>query len=126
VILDAGAVIAGSRGDQRVRRLIHEAVAAKARLSVPSVVVAETVRGHGARDAAVNRLIAEIEVVTELDEATAREAGRLLGVTGSAATIDAIVVASAARGRGGRIVSGDPGDLVPLARATANVTVHAI
>jgi len=47
-------------------------------MSIPSVVVAETVRGS-ARDAKVNRVIKAVGEVTALDEDTGRVAGALLG-----------------------------------------------
>ena len=54
LILDSGAVIALSRNDQRARAALAAAWEAGVEVSIPSVVVAETVRGS-AKDAPVNR-----------------------------------------------------------------------
>jgi predicted nucleic acid-binding protein len=124
LILDAGAVIALSRGDQRARVLLRLALR-EGRAAMPSVVVAETVRGRGPRDAAVNRVIDQVDHVEALDEKTARAAGALLGRTRMDATIDAIVVATAERLAPARILTGDPKDMRALARGTG-VIVHAL
>lgn len=59
--------------------------------------MAETVRG-GPTDAPVNRLLKAVGRVDVADEAIGRTAGQLLGSAVSAATVDAIVVATANRG----------------------------
>jgi hypothetical protein len=52
--------------------------------------------------------------VRQLDDPLARAAGTLLAARQSSATIDAIVVAAAAA-EGANVLTGDPGDLSPLA-----------
>lgn len=126
LILDAGAVIALARGDARARGHVARAVRAHLTVHIPSVVVAETVRGRGPRDAAVNRVIASVDDVIDIDEGIARDGGALLGASRSAETIDALIVASAARFGGGRILTGDVEDLKRLARHTANVIVQRL
>ena len=76
LILDSGAVIALSRNDLRARATLAAAREAGVEVSIPSVVVAETVRGS-AKDAKVNRVIKSVGEVTAADERTGRgEIGR--------------------------------------------------
>jgi predicted nucleic acid-binding protein len=126
LILDSGAVIALARGDQRARAFLVRALQAGAEVLVPAVAVAETVRGHGPRDAPVNRVLTAIDLVPAADEAAARTAGQLLGATASDETIDALVVAAAIHVGGGRILTTDPDDLRLLARGLPAVTVHRV
>lgn len=126
LILDAGAVIALSRRDDRARAALAAAWEAAAEVSIPAVVVAETVRGSGPRDAPVNRVVGAVGDVAVADEATARVAGALLGAAGSDATIDALVVATALERGGGVILTGDPDDLGRLAEGHADVVVEGL
>ncbi len=126
LILDSGAVIALSRGDQRARAFVDRALETGAELFVPAVVVAETVRGDGPRDAPVNRVLSAVDSFLAADESTGRTAGRLMGQTRSSETIDALVVAGVLELSGGRILTGDPDDLKLLARRAAGVSVHRV
>jgi predicted nucleic acid-binding protein len=125
LILDSGAVIALSRNDLRARAALAAAWEAGAELSIPAVVVAETVRGS-ARDAAVNRVIKAVGEVTSADETTGRVAGALLGAARSESTVDAVVVASAMGVGGGVILTGDPDDLGALAGGHPDVVVRPL
>jgi predicted nucleic acid-binding protein len=78
LILDSGAVIALSRNDDRARAALAAAREAGAEVSIPAVVVAETVRGS-AKDATVNRVIKAVGEVIHVDEPAARTAGALPG-----------------------------------------------
>ncbi len=126
LILDSGAVIALARGDQRARAFVDRALETGAELFVPSVVIAETVRGHGPRDAPINRVLTAVDSVLVSDEGTGRTAGRLLGRARSSETIDALVVAGAIELGGGRILTSDPDDMRPLARGADGVAVHRV
>ena len=126
LILDSGAVMALASGQRRSRVFLAEAVAAGMQVLVPAVVVAETVRGDGARDAPVNRVLKAVEAILPVDEPVARTAGRLLGVSGSDATIDALVVAAALHIGGGRILTGDFEDLRRLSSGLDGVLVHPV
>lgn len=126
LILDSGAVIALARGDQRARAFVDRALETGAELFVPSVVLAETVRGDGPRDAPVNRVLSAIDSVLIADESVGRTAGRLLGQSRSDETIDALVVAGAIDLGGGRLLTGDPDDLRLLSRGTPGITVHRV
>jgi predicted nucleic acid-binding protein len=125
LILDAGAVIALSRADLRARAALAAAVEAGADVAVPSVVVAETVRGVAA-DAPVNRVLKSVGEITPADEAVGRRAGRLLGASGSRATIDAIVVATALEAGGAVVLTGDPDDLSALASGHDEVIIEVL
>jgi predicted nucleic acid-binding protein len=125
LILDSGAVIALSRNDARARAVLTAAWEAGAMMAIPSVVIAETVRGS-ARDAAVNRVIKSVGDITDIDEGTGRTAGGLLGRARSDSTIDALVVASAISAGGGVIVTGDRNDLTSLSSGHPEVIVHAL
>jgi predicted nucleic acid-binding protein len=125
LILDSGAVIALSRNDVRARAAVAAAREAGIEVSIPSVVVAETVRGS-AKDASVNRVIKAVGQVSSTDENIGRAAGALLGSARSTSTVDALVVASAIQGGGGVVLTGDPDDLDPLASGHPEVVISAL
>jgi predicted nucleic acid-binding protein len=125
LILDAGALISLSRADGRARAALAAALEAGAEVSVPAVVVAETVRG-GAADAPVNRVLKAVGEVDVADEAVGRTAGRLLGTAGSTATVDAIVAATAVEAGGAVILTGDAGDLGLLAADEPTVIIEPL
>lgn len=125
LILDSGAVIALSRHDVRARAALAAAREAGAEVSIPSVVVAETVRGT-AKDAPVNRIIKAVGEVSSADESTGRAAGALLWATRSDSTVDAVVVATAIGIGGGVILTGDPDDLQTLAVHHPDVIVQSL
>lgn len=125
LILDAGAVLGLSRADVRARAALAAALEAGAEMSVPAVVVAETVRG-ASTDAPVNRVLKAIGEIDVADEAIGRTAGRLLGTAGSTASIDAIVVATAIEAGGAVILTGDAVDLGLLAAGNPRVTIEPL
>ena len=90
------------------------------------VVVSETVRGNGPRDAPVNLVLAQTAPQHPLDEMIARAAGRLLGNARSAATIDALVVAEAIDCGPAVIFTSDSGDLRQLLDDHPGVTIEQI
>ena len=95
-------------------------------IRVPVVVVAETVRGNGPRDAAVNLVLAQTEPRYPLTEAIARRAGQLLGVARSSSTIDALIVAEALDCAPAMIWTSDPDDFRQLLGHHPGVTVEPI
>ena len=125
LILDSGAVIALSRNDERARATLAAAWEAGVEVSIPSLVVAETVRGS-AKDAPVNRVIKAVGDVRPVDEGTGRVAGGLLGAARSDSTVDAVVVAVAVEVGGGVILTGDPDDIAALATGHLEVIVRAL
>jgi predicted nucleic acid-binding protein len=123
LILDSGAVIGWSRGDPRVRALLREALTRDIEVTVPVIVLAETLRG-GARDAPVNRVLKAVGS-TPTHPSTGRRAGTLLGRTGGRNTADALVAAEVAAVPGSAVLTSDPDDLGALL-AGSPVTVVEI
>lgn len=95
-------------------------------IRVPTVVVAETVRGNGPRDAPVNLVLAQTEPRYPLTEELARAAGQLLGAAQSSSTIDALVVAEALDCAPAMIWTSDPHDLGQLLGNHRGVSIEAI
>ena len=126
IVLDAGAVIGLSRNDHRLRRIFKAAQKAGVEVRVPIVVVAETVRGNGPRDATVNLVLAQTAPQHPLTERLARVAGVLLGDSGSSSTIDALVVADALDCTPAIIWTSDVIDLRQLLGRHRGVTVEPI
>jgi predicted nucleic acid-binding protein len=80
------------------------------------------------RDARANQVLKKLQVVP-LTDSIARSAARLkrlAGMTGVAATIDAIVVATSAAGGGGVILTSDPNDIRVLASHVGGMRVMPI
>lgn len=125
LVLDSGAVIALSRGDQRARAFLGRALELGTEVEVPVVVVAETLRGNP-RDAPVHRVLKAVGNVPDTRERHGRIAGRLLGATRSDDTLDALVVAQAIEAGGARILTGDPDDLERLAQAFPEVSIQQL
>lgn len=125
LILDAGPVIALSRSDTRARAALAAALEADAEVSIPAVVVPETVRGVAA-DAPVNLILKAVGEVDLVDEPVGRVAGRILGRAGSSSTVDAIVVAIAIEAGGAVVLTGDPDDLGALAVDHTEVIIEAL
>jgi hypothetical protein len=90
------------------------------------VVIAETVRGNGPRDAPINLVLAQTSPQHPLTEQIARRAGELLGAARSSSTIDALVVAEALDCAPAMILTSDPTDLAKLLGGHRGVTVEAI
>lgn len=125
LILDSGAVIALAKGDQKARAFLARALELGVPVEVPSVVLAETVRG-GPRDAPVNRVLKAIGTVLEATEAHGRTAGRLLGAARSKSTVDALVVAHAVEAGGAHILRGSCEDLERLAVPHPEVWIQVL
>ena len=126
LILDSGAVIALAAGNERARRFLQRAARERILAVIPAVVIVETTRG-GARDAPVNRVIKAVDQVALITESVAREAGRLLAAAPIAdATVDALVVATAARREPTVILTGDVDDIRALAAGYPHVRVERV
>ncbi len=111
VTLDAGALIALERGDERMRALLQRVqTEPEAVLHVPAGVLAQVSRDFG-RQARLARLLRARQTrVVALDEQTARVAGMLLALRGGSDVVDASVVVCARRYRQS-VVTCDPHDL---------------
>jgi len=125
LILDSGAVIALARGDQRARAFLTRALEVMATVEIPVVVVAETIRG-GPRDAPVHRILKAVGSIPDARESHGRTAGQLLGLSRTAHTVDALVVAQAVEAGGAHILTGDREDLKRLAAAHPEVWVQPL
>jgi len=112
--LDAGALIAFERKDRRVSAFIRRAIERGDVLAVPAGVVAQVWR-DGRRQVRLVRLLgSEVVDVVALDDRTARAAGQLCGVTGTADIVDASVVLCA-RERKQMVLTSDAADLAMIA-----------
>jgi predicted nucleic acid-binding protein len=134
LILDAEALsalahaTARSVAAARARAILAVAHEHRALVRVPSAVLAEVCRG-GARDAAVNRVLASGAIaIVNLDAAIARRAGALLAAAkmSSAHAVDAFVVATAAALGRAIVATGDPDDIGRLAAREPHVSVYAL
>ncbi len=120
LILDSGAVIAWARGEVRARALLTGALELGLDVRIPVSVLAETLRG-GPRDAPIHRVRNAVDVVPT-DEHTARLAGAMLGRTGGANTVDALVAAEAVI-TAADVLTSDAEDLRALLAAYPAVSV---
>ena len=122
VVYDAAVLVAADRNDRRVW------AEHKARLefgivpSVPAPVVAQVSRSP--QQAQLRRFLTGCTVVA-LGESEAHEAGRLLGKSGTADVIDAVVVTIALR-RKAMILTSDPDDIRRLVRASGREVAVAV
>jgi len=92
-VLDAGALIAIERGDERARALVQ----GTRRLIIPAPVLAQVWR-DGPRQARLALVVGDDRTIVEvLDEHVAKSAGVLLGRTGTSDVADASVVLAARR-----------------------------
>ena len=116
VVYDAAVLVAADLNDRRTW------AEHKARLelgivpSVPAPVVAQVSRSP--QQAQLRRFLIGCAVVP-LGESEAHEAGRLLGKTGTADVVDAVVVTIALR-RKATILTSDPDDIKRLVRASGS------
>jgi PIN domain-containing protein len=116
VVYDAGALLAAERGDDRMRALHRRFLLHGISPDVPSPVLGQTWRG-GSRQVGLARLLKGCAVLPT-DEATAKHAGVLLGLSGTSDVVDAIVVATAVK-LAATVVTSDPKDLLQLSDAAA-------
>jgi predicted nucleic acid-binding protein len=109
---------------RRAQAVLAEAARRNALVRIPAAVLTEVYRGTR-RDAAVDRIVGRANRVVALDHRIARLAGGLLGRHGldSRHAVDASVIATAVRLGGAAVLTGDAGDLRPLARDHRNVAI---
>ncbi len=106
ITFDAGALIALERRRPRAAKVFATAVACGVVVTAPAVVVAEWWRG---RTDARERILDGVRFEA-MDAELAKRAGEALAAVDGATTIDAIVMASAAR-RGDVVYTSDFADL---------------
>jgi predicted nucleic acid-binding protein len=124
VVLDSSALSALAEGDHALLVALRKELTLGATVVVPTVVISESLTGDGKRDANVNRAL-KATIVAGQDEGIARDAAalRYRNRLRGAGTIDAIVVATADRLPGTRILTGDARDLRPLANLAGRSVV---
>lgn len=128
MVLDSEGLWAVARNDSNDARAVLAASRdAGVAVLVPVVVLAETLFGDE-RDTRVNQVLKRLQVVG-ITEPIARLAAKLKSLAnmqGVAATVDAIVVATAATAGGGVILTSDAGDIGKLANVAAAVRIRPI
>ncbi len=117
VVLDAGALVAIERADERIRALLHLAVEHHVPLYVPAPVVAEVWRGGAGRQAHLATFLSRgmkhghVRVLP-LDFTTAKLIGVLLARTqAEGVSVTDAMVAWCALDVDGTAYTGDPDDL---------------
>lgn len=120
LVLDAGALVAVDRDDRAMMARLRVAQRHGVELRSNAMVIAQVWRDPQGRQVNLARLLRAVDV-RAVDPQDGRQAGVLLGVTGSADPVDATVVLLA--NPGDRILTSDPDDLTPLAMAAANRAV---
>lgn len=107
--LDAGALIAIERGDERIR----SAISRPGRHIIPSPVLAQVWR-DGSRQARLAKfLFAKSTFIEAFDELSARAAGAVLARSGTSDVVDASVVVCARR-HNTMVLSSDAADLLRI------------
>ncbi len=106
--LDAGALIAYERGDERIREILAVAYARGLVPTIPAIALAEVWHGDP-KDARVARLLKACSIES-VDERVARAAGSLRRATPGAGTIDACIAIGVCRRRDA-IATSDPDDM---------------
>ena len=128
LVLDAGAVLALTRGDLTARAALRRATREGRLVVLPTPVVAQIHRGGRTR-AATDRVLKAVEAHLPTSLGTARLAGELLGRAGLTDAVDAIVAAEALSGTPAAILTSDAGDLTALIDAgggTGHVAIVAV
>ncbi len=116
MVLDSGALFALAVGNVEARAALLLAVRRGLTITVPTVVLAQVIRG-GPQDAAVNRILKEISDFTVITTTLARQAGVLLRKTATLDVVDALVATIALQQLPAVILTSDPGDLRTLVMA---------
>jgi predicted nucleic acid-binding protein len=123
VVYDAAVLVAADRNERRAWAEHKVRLELGVVPLVPAPVVAQVSRSS--KQAQLRRFLTGCTVIP-LGESEAHEAGRLLGMTRTADVVDAVVVTTALRQKA-TILTGDPGDIGRLVRASGHaVAVVAI
>lgn len=113
IVYDTGALLAAERRDPDFLALHDEATAARIRLIVPVVVLAQAWRGGPQHQ--ISRVLNGCDILPD-DAGIGRAAGVACAASGTSDVVDAIVIATAVRHQAA-VVTSDPGDLTRLADA---------
>jgi len=114
LILDTGALIALERNDRAMWQRLKAALQAREAPVSHGGIVGQAWRGRGSRQALLAKALDVIDI-RRLDAVLGRAAGELLARAKQDDVIDAALVLLA--NDGDRIITSDPEDLAPLARA---------
>jgi hypothetical protein len=106
--LDAGALIAYERGNERIREILTVAYARGLVPTIPAIALAEVWRGD-AKDARVARLL-KASSIEPVDQQLARAAGSLRRSAPGSGTVDACIAVGVRR-RLDAIATSDPDDM---------------
>lgn len=120
LVLDAGALVAVDRDDRAMMARLRVAQQHGVELRSNAMVIAQVWRDPQGRQVNLARLLRAVDI-RAVDQRDGRQAGVLLGVTGTADPVDATVVLLA--NPGDRILTSDPDDLTPIAAAAPNRAV---
>lgn len=93
-------------------------------MTIPTVVLAESLSGSPRTDVPVSRLLKLCEIDEQVSRPVARRAGELRALAKRGSAVDAIVVALAEPG--GAVLTGDLADMRALASYAGNVHVYRI
>jgi len=122
ITFDTGALIALDKNDRRMVVALRVALEAKLQIRIPAGAVGHAWR-DGTRQVRLARLLGSPHVdIVPLDDARARAAGQLCGVSGTKDLVDASVVLCARR-HGDRVFTSDVGDLRRLDKTLTLVPV---
>lgn len=112
-VLDAGALIAHERRDQKVAALMEVAAEHRIEMILPSAVLAQVWR-DGARQAILSRMLRNPGLIeAALQHADAKRVGELLRESGSNDIVDAHVAVLAGR-LSAPVITSDPDDISRL------------
>jgi hypothetical protein len=120
LVLDAGALVAVDRGDRAMMARLRVAQQHSVELRSNAMVVAQVWRARHGRQASLALLLRAVDI-RAVSPPEGRQAGVLLGMTGTSDPVDATVVLLASPGD--RILTSDPGDLTRLAEAAGSRAV---
>jgi predicted nucleic acid-binding protein len=113
MILDAGGILALTRGSADARAALDRAVREGYVVLIPTPVLAQV--HHGGHDRAhVDRVVNMVDDPLPTSALVARRAGELQAKAGTSDAIDAIVTAEALESAPSLILTSDPGDLERL------------
>jgi len=121
LVLDSGAVIALTRGDRAVRKVLEAAHEAGADIIVPHAVVTQTARGEP-QDAALRYLLSGVWVPF-VGKRLALAAGALLAQAGLSDAADAQVMAEAIRSGPALLLTSDIDDMTRLGGGRPGVRI---
>jgi len=121
ITFDTGALLAIERYRQRMVSIFKTALADKMPIYVPSMCIVEWWRG---RTDLREKILASV-IVEHTDNVLVKVTGEALAAVPSATSVDAIVMATAAR-RGGVVFTSDVEDLIRLQAAFPSVRVLGV